>query len=101
MLISKCLENRSPASESPAEHSRSVSGWSGWPADDFLEFLFAVENIISMMNFRRQKIREIIISMRNCVWMTRSFTSHPGGNKGDGLPPASSDECPAAEIVRK
>ena len=43
-----------------------------------------------MMNFRAKKFEEIINSMRNAVWMTRSFTSHPGGNKVDGLPPASS-----------
>ena len=43
--------------------------WFWWPVNEFLEFLFLVENAISMMNFRRQKVWEMINSMRKklCV----------------------------------
>ena len=42
----------------------SVSGLSWWSADDFLEVLFSVENVVWMMTFRRQSVREMI----NCVF---------------------------------
>ena len=78
------------ASESFLEHSRSDSAWPGWPAGDFLEFWFSV--ILSSpwwISFAK-KIGDMINSIRNCVSITRSFPSHPGGNNVDGLPPASS-----------
>ena len=88
IMFSKCLGNQSPG-------IRVTSGtlqecfWVIPVAGGWLSRMF-IENGISMMNFRRQRFRGIVNSIRNRVWITRTFTTHPGGNKIDGLLPASS-----------
>ena len=54
------MGNEVQASESSPEHPRSVSAWSWWSADDFLEVSFSVENVVSMMTSRPQNVRGMV-----------------------------------------
>ena len=58
ILFSDVLGIKVLASEPSPEHRRRVSGWFRLLAVDFVELSFSVENVISMMNFRRQRVRE-------------------------------------------
>ena len=63
-------------------------------ANDFLGLRSSVENIAGMMIFSGAMVAScfawFFLHRFTCAGAAVSFTSPPGGNKVDGLPPASS-----------
>ena len=83
------------ASESSPGHHGSLSEWTWWSADYFLGHRFSVEIVAGMMILRAAMVGVcfawvLLLHRFTCAGAAVSFTSPPGGNKVDGLPPASS-----------